>query len=220
MMRHHFSAKSHPVLKLEGDIKLEGDVSYKGVEHSDEIAAVYNIFEDTIRDSVTCLTGGEWPAQMREDFLHDALHDQDFRVLFHNGKPIGCFEITHRTMPCIVESEIANTTPQEQESLNQRETYQALILRRMYLRQDYHGKGIGKALIKMALEQAHAEQIPLELSVMVSNKKALGAYIKQGFCAYTTMIQGWNQKYLMRHQATPMQPPASSVREYHHRLEI
>lgn len=151
--------------------------------------AYWNFFKPGIEDSVRELNAGEWP-ESRYDFFKKGFEDPDMQIILHNGEEIGCF--------CITESD------------------EAIILQRVYIREDYQRRGIGGHLINMALDKAHETQKPLELEVLANNEKAINSYKKGGFVQTTDIIvNGWNQKFEMRHKDTEkyLRPASDLQRE-------
>lgn len=119
---------------------------------------------------------GEWP-ETRYDFFKKGFSDPDMMMISHKGEDIGCYCISHAE--------------------------NAIILQRVYLREDYQRLGIGAMLVQKALDEAHRVKKPLELEVLANNTRAINSYRKSGFIQSSPEVcSGWNRKFEMRHRDT------------------
>jgi GNAT superfamily N-acetyltransferase len=56
-----------------------------------------------------------------------------------------------------------------------------LLLDKLYLLPEARGQGIGASLLNLVLSEAQAARMPLRLSVLTSNPRALTFYLREGF---------------------------------------
>ena len=172
MLQSHFKS-SHAVQEKS----IVDELEYVNVNFEQDLDYAYwNFFKPGIEDCVRDLNKGEWP-ESRYDFFKSGFSDPDMMMIMHKGERVGCY--------CI------------------RETENEVILQRVYIAQEYQRQGIGQSLIAMSLQVAHEKSKPLELEVLANNKKAINSYSKAGFIQTTpVLINGWNQKFSMRHKDT------------------
>jgi ribosomal protein S18 acetylase RimI-like enzyme len=71
-----------------------------------------------------------------------------------------------------------------------------LVLNKLYLHPGHQGCGHGARIISRIIEMAHSCCKPVELSVLVTNRRARGFYERQGFAA----VADGAQKISMRRE--------------------
>lgn len=183
--------------KLFKDAHCSVPVQYRPVDPEKDFEAAYAIFKETISPSVMALNGGTWPEDERRPFFKKGFREDGMSMLLHKGQPIGCFCITVLNLP----------VREEEKRLFAQDSYDAVILQRMYIKPEYQKQGIGSAIMGMALTEAHKRRLPLELEVLANNESAIHAYKKYGYEPYKLVVNGWNQKLLMRHKDTTQYLP-------------
>ena len=158
-------------------MRINDKITYRPVDPKKDLMIAYNIFRETVGPYVIELNGS-WPEKPRYDFFKKGFMEDGMHMLICDNEPIGCF--------CITESD------------------EAVILQRMYFDPAFQRQGIGQSLMALAQERAHEAKKPLELEVLLNNKPAYNAYIKNGFEAYEAKYnyEGQLKKVLMRHKNT------------------
>ena len=173
-------------------LQLPAGIECRVADPETDFDIAYDIFKRTISDCVKELNAGVWPEEERKPFFRKGFKEEGMCMLLHEGKPIGCFGIAELDLPVINEERYLSTVS----------TYKAIVLQRMYIEPEFQRRGIGAALIDVALKIARQYQLPLELEVLENNEKAIRAYKKGGFEDYKLVVNGWNRKYLARHRET------------------
>lgn len=59
-----------------------------------------------------------------------------------------------------------------------------LRLRKIYLEPGFQGRGLGKALLALVRDEARAAGLPLRLSVLRPNHRALAFYLREGMAIF------------------------------------
>ena len=163
--------------------KLPEGISFRLANPARDFGYAYDLFRRCMEEPVKALAG-TWPETQRA-FFWQGFNNADTHMILHDGQPVGCFCIT--------------PTPQ------------AVKLQRMYIEPEFQSRGIGREILAMALEKAHAARKPLELEILITNRPAIAAYTKWGFTTFGETSYEWVREHKVRHRDTVQYVLAPSV---------
>lgn len=106
--------------------------------------------------------------QLSKELANPHMH---FYFIEQQGEPIGYLKLNYHQAQTVLK------TPNTVE------------IERIYVRKEWHGKGVGQALYEFALQQAKSQQLnALWLGVWEHNHQALSFYRKNGFIPFDSHI--------------------------------
>lgn len=143
-----------------------------------DLAYAFDLFKRTMMPFVDELEG--WSDEAQFEHFKKGFDHPDMRMITFNGETVGCFLLA--------------------------ENQNNIMLRRFYIEPSMQGKGIGRRIINMGLQQAHYHNKPLDLDVLPNNEPAIKAYVKTGFVSISEgtdpYIEFKMNRVHMRHSET------------------
>lgn len=134
-------------------LKSHWRIHTRPANENGDLAFAFALFKKTMMPFVDELEG--WSDEAQFAHFKEGFSHPDMRMITYNGQTVGCFLLA--------------------------ENKDNIMLRRFYIEPSMQGKGIGRRIINMGLQQAHYHNKPLDLDVLPNNKPAIKAYEKTGF---------------------------------------
>jgi len=136
-------------------IKIRGsDYIVRASNPEKDLEWAYGLFKSSLKPYIEDMLG-EWPEEHQFNFFKSGFQSRPISIIEHEERSVACYAIDEET--------------------------HRVTVQRLYIAEDYQGKGIGRWVIDQGVQKSHQVRKPFLTEVLDNNASSIAFYKAVGF---------------------------------------